>query len=185
MAKTFNIFCCHESWQQPTKFSYIRLISSHGNDLKIAIAAKSQVKTLEISLSPWDMTVTLKMSYYVCFLVRPNEAMAVPCNIFLIDEVTKSGWYASNIRETQPSLHRLLDLAFQPCVGKQRVPYNPSLHPRSYKFIRLESASCPVLSDKEGQEIRVSQIILNLNTILIVRPNSSICIQYSHFINTE
>ena len=27
--------------------------------------------------------------------------------------------------------HRLLALAFQPCVGKQRITFNPSLHPRS------------------------------------------------------
>ena len=49
--------------------------------------------------------------------------------------------------------HRLLELEFQPCVSKQRIAWNPSLHPRSYEHIRPESASSPVVSDKRGQWI--------------------------------
>ena len=40
-------------------------------------------------------------------------------------------------------------LHYNPVLGKQRIPYNPSLHTRSYEVIRPESASCPV--KKRGQ----------------------------------
>ena len=45
-------------------------------------------------------------------------------------------------------VHRLLELEFQSYVSKQRMAYNPCLHPRSYDVIRPESASSPVISDK-------------------------------------
>ena len=46
------------------------------------------------------------------------------------------------------SKHRLLALAFQLCVGKQRIAYNNN---PSQGRVDPESASSPVISDKQGQ----------------------------------
>ena len=41
----------------------------------------------------------------------------------------------------------------QPCVGKQRIAFNPSNHQRSNYVIQPESASSPVILDKQDQGI--------------------------------
>ena len=81
---------------------------------------------------------------------------------FNILEKTTGSW--EYMGSTVPG-HRLLDLAFQPCVGKQRITYNPSFYPRSYEVIRPESASRAVISDKQGQWI-FSQAITHFSNLV-------------------
>ena len=48
---------------------------------------------------------------------------------------------------------------FDPVLGKQRIPDNPSLDPRSYEVKRLESGINPVTSNKQGQGIVFATIV--------------------------
>ena len=54
-------------------------------------------------------------------------------------------------------------LHFNPVLGKQRIPDNPSLQSMSYEVIRPDSASSPLISDKKVQGI-VSEAIGTIRT---------------------
>ena len=49
------------------------------------------------------------------------------------------------LRNLKEKMSRQLALAFQPCVGKQRIAYHPSLHQGR---VDPESARSPVISDQ-------------------------------------
>ena len=69
--------------------------------------------------------------------------------------LSSSSQYLLGYYISVPAQHRMPQLAFQPCACKKRIAYNPSLHRGQ---VYRDSASSPVIADKQGQLIRSKAI---------------------------